>query len=183
MVFKNDFQILLCLLQRKIVVNIKYFSFDRKFFFNFQKIVYSFKNRKLFFNFVHFFLKSMDSAKTCLWLHRDLIGTRPRHLLLNIWRPDSTSDEDLGFSCSLSLSGRNCSRSSRVFLFSYLCLNDASDEALGFSCTTISSGCLADKGSDEASKRQFHLTFAISHIAHLNIQMKHKYFVHTVIPR
>jgi hypothetical protein len=62
----NDFQILQYLLQRKIMVNRIYFSFDRKFFFNFQKFVYGFKNRKLFFNFERLFLKLMDSAKTRL---------------------------------------------------------------------------------------------------------------------
>jgi hypothetical protein len=37
---ENNFRILQCLLQHKIVVNRKYFSFDQKFFFNFQKMVY-----------------------------------------------------------------------------------------------------------------------------------------------
>ena len=50
-------------MQCKIVVKEKYF-FLPKFFFNFQKMVYDFKNRKLFFNFKHLILKSIDPTKT-----------------------------------------------------------------------------------------------------------------------
>ena len=137
---------------------------------------------------------------------------------------DGTSDEALGFSCSLSASQRNFRRSSRVFLFTILVrtelqtrlqmkllgflvhypnLDRTSDEtldeafgfscsqspfgqnfdkgsnkALEFSCSLFPSRCLSYEGSDETSERHFHLTLAILHTAHLNIQMKHKYFVH-----
>jgi hypothetical protein len=37
---ENNLRILWCLLQYKIVVNRKYFSFDQKFFLNFWKMVY-----------------------------------------------------------------------------------------------------------------------------------------------
>jgi hypothetical protein len=40
----------------KIMVNVNYFQFDRKIFFNFLKTIYGFKNRKLFSGFKLFTL-------------------------------------------------------------------------------------------------------------------------------
>ena len=68
-------------------------------------------------------------------------------------------------------------------MYNYLYPDDTADktfdEALGFSSIIISFGCLTNVESDEASESHFHLTLAILHTTHLNMQMKHKYFVHT----
>jgi hypothetical protein len=94
---KNDFHILRYLLRRKIVVNGKYFPFDQKFFFNFQKMVYNYENRKPFSDSEHLTLKSTDLVKTCPRPHhlpkthpgldRDLPKTHsgPRQDLLETW--------------------------------------------------------------------------------------------------
>ena len=60
-------------MQHKIIINEKYFLFDKKFFLNFQKMVSIFENCKQFFKFKHLILKLTGHAKTC----QDLTGTRP----------------------------------------------------------------------------------------------------------
>ena len=72
---ENNFRILRCLLQRKIGVKGKYFSFDRKFFFNFQKMVYGFENRKPFFDLEHLIFKLIYLVKARLGPCRGLLGT------------------------------------------------------------------------------------------------------------
>ena len=59
----------------KIMVNEKYFLFDRKFFFNFRKMAYGFQTINHFFDFEHVIFKLMDPTKTHLEPHWDLIGT------------------------------------------------------------------------------------------------------------
>ena len=74
---ENDFYILRCLLRRKIVVKGKYLSFNRKFFFNFRKMVYDFENRKSFSDFEHLILKLTYPVKARLGPCRELTGTCP----------------------------------------------------------------------------------------------------------
>jgi hypothetical protein len=75
---------------RKIIVNGKYFSFDRKFFFNFLKMVYNFQNckqnNKPFSNFEHLIFKLTDPTMTRLGPHQDLTGT-PSGLTWDSTRP------------------------------------------------------------------------------------------------
>ena len=79
---ENDFRILRYLLWHKIMVKEKYFPFDWKFFFNFQKMVYNFKNRKPFFDFEQNDVPCQgmprtlqDLLRTSLGPARDLTGT------------------------------------------------------------------------------------------------------------
>jgi hypothetical protein len=53
MFLKNIYDIFQCLVGAKIMVNENHFSFDHKSksLFNFWKVIYGFKNRKLFFGF------------------------------------------------------------------------------------------------------------------------------------
>lgn len=53
---KNNFSILRCLVRAKIMVNENHFRFHRKTLFNFLKMIYSFKNRKLFSEIILFVL-------------------------------------------------------------------------------------------------------------------------------
>ena len=55
----------------------KYFPFDRKFFFNFWKMVYGFENRKPFFDFEYLILKLTYPVKARLGPCQDLTGTCP----------------------------------------------------------------------------------------------------------
>jgi hypothetical protein len=60
------------------VVKGKYFPFDPKFFFNFQKMVYDFENHKPFSDFEHFILILTYPVKAHLGPYRDLTRTCPR---------------------------------------------------------------------------------------------------------
>jgi hypothetical protein len=58
---ENDFGILRCLVGAKIMVNENHFQFDGKNFFNFWKTIYSFKNRKSFYEIKLFiFARTFD---------------------------------------------------------------------------------------------------------------------------
>jgi hypothetical protein len=77
-IFIKSYSILkLRLLQRKIVVKGKYFPFNRKFFFNFRKMVYSFENCKAFSDFENLILKLKYPVKARLGPCQDMTGTCP----------------------------------------------------------------------------------------------------------
>jgi hypothetical protein len=57
--FEKYFGIFECLVRAKIMINENYFQFDHKSIFNFLKMIYAFKNRKLFSEFKLFIFSRM----------------------------------------------------------------------------------------------------------------------------